>query len=217
MVGIQVAILSALATVCYLNALRLTTVAEVMAINATSPFLSGALAWLIIGERENWKVIVASFVALIGVIVMVGASMQNGNVAGAVLAFAMTLSLVLMIVIIRAKKSISLLPASCLSAFLSALVMLPLASPVVPVGITMFTLALFGVVQFGLGLILLTIGARYVTAIRSSLLSRLQTVLGPVWVWLAFNEVPPGSTLIGGSLIVAAAIASVLLASKPQR
>jgi drug/metabolite transporter (DMT)-like permease len=215
--GIQIAILSALATVCYLNALRLTTVAEVMAINATSPFLSGALAWLIIGERENWKVVVASFVALIGVIVMVGASMQSGNVAGAILAFAMTLSLVSMIVIIRAYKAISMLPASCLSAFLSALVMLPLTSPVVPTGNTMLNLALFGVIQFGLGLILLTIGSRYVSAIRSSLLSRLQTVLGPIWVWLAFNEVPPGSTLIGGSLIVVAAIASIFLATKPQR
>jgi len=42
--GLLAAILSAAATVCYLNALRLTTVAEVMAINATGPFISGALA-----------------------------------------------------------------------------------------------------------------------------------------------------------------------------
>src|SRR5262249_26738198 len=91
--GIAVAICSALATVCYLGALRLTTVAEVMAINATSPFVSGALAWLIIGERERWSAVVASFVALAGIAVMVGPDAIAGEIAGAALAFAMTLSL----------------------------------------------------------------------------------------------------------------------------
>src|SRR6266478_1554118 len=141
--GLLVAVLSALATVCYLTALRLTTVAEVMAINATSPFISGLLAWLIVGEKEHWKV------------VMVGPGAFGGHIAGAALALAMTLSLALMIVIMRAKKSISMLPASCLSAFLSALAAWPISSAAIPDGRAMFELALFGIVQFGLGLILL--------------------------------------------------------------
>jgi drug/metabolite transporter (DMT)-like permease len=215
--GLLVAILSALATICYLSALRLTTVADVMAINATSPFISGALAWIIIGERENWKVMLASLIALAGVVIMVGPQAMSRDWGGALLALAMTCALALMIVIMRVKKSISMLPASCLSAFLSAAVVLPFIHKAIPTGANMVNLVLFGTVQFGLGLILLTFGARRVTALRSSLLSRLQTVLGPVWVWMAFGEIPPTSTLVGGSLIVASAFAAALVAAKPDR
>jgi len=215
--GLLVAFLSASATVCYLSALKLTTVTEVMAINATSPFVSGALAWLIIGEKEDWKSISCSLIALVGVAIMVSQSTMSGNILGALLAFAMTLSLALMIVIMRLKRSISMLPASCLSAFLSAAIAWPFVDGPVPSGATMWFLVLFGVVQFGLGLVLLTIGTRHITALRSSLISRVQTVLGPIWVWFAFGEIPPATTLIGGILVVGAAVAAVLLANLRPR
>jgi drug/metabolite transporter (DMT)-like permease len=214
--GILVTILSALATICYLNALRLTTVAEVMAINATSPFISGILAWLVVGERERWQVILASLFALAGIIVMVGPGALRGQIGGALLAFAMTFSFALMIVIMRVKKSVSMLPASCLSAFFSSIAVWPIASATIPDRRTMVLLALFGIVQFGLGLILLTLGARLVTALRASLLSRLQTVLGPTWVWLAFGELPPATTLVGGSIVLASTVAVSLVGRGPD-
>jgi drug/metabolite transporter (DMT)-like permease len=209
--GLLVAILSAAATVCYLNALRLTTVAEVMAINATSPFITGILAWLIIGETERWPVILASLFALAGVVIMVGPHAMTGHFAGAVLGFMQTFFLALMIVIMRLKKSVSMLPASCLSAYLSSIVVWPVSSAAIPTGGPMLQLALFGIVQFGLGLIFLTLGARHIGALRSSLLGRLQTVLGPLWVWLAFSEVPPLTTMVGGSIVLASTIAAALV------
>ena len=212
--GLAVAILSALATVCYVIALRLTTVAEVMSIAATGPFLCGGLAWLVIGEKEHWATVVASVFALAGVIVMVGPGAFGGHIAGAAMAFAMTFSLALMLVLMRVKKSVSMLPASCLSAFLSALVVWPASSASIPSARTMVELALFGVTQFGLGLVLFTIGTRLITALRVSLLNRLQTVLGPIWVWLAFGEVPQPATLVGGTLVLASAIVATLVAQK---
>jgi drug/metabolite transporter (DMT)-like permease len=212
--GLAVAILSALATVCYVIALRLTTVAEVMSIAATGPFLCGGLAWLVIGEKEHWATIVASVFALAGVVVMVGPGAFGGHIAGAAAAFAMTFSLAIMLVLMRVKKSVSMLPASCLSAFLSTLVVSPASSASIPSAGTMVELALFGVTQFGLGLVLFTIGTRLITALRVSLLNRLQTVLGPIWVWLAFGEVPQLTTLVGGTLVLASAIVATLVAQK---
>jgi drug/metabolite transporter (DMT)-like permease len=209
--GIAVAILSALATVCYVVALRLTTVAEVLSIAATGPFLTGGLAWLLIGEKEHWATIVASLFAMAGVVVMVGPGAFGGHVAGAAMAFAMTSSLAVMLVIMRVKKSVSMLPASCLSAFLSSLMVWPASSWSIPAGKTLVELALFGVVQFGLGLILFTIGTRRITALRVSLLNRLQTVLGPLWVWLAFGEVPQPTTVAGGAMVLVSAIAASLI------
>jgi drug/metabolite transporter (DMT)-like permease len=209
--GVAIAILMALATVCYVVALRLTTVAEVVSIAAAGPFLSGGLAWLLIGEKEHWATIVASVFALAGVVVMVGPGAFGGHIAGAAMAFAMTFSLAVMLVIMRSKKTVSMLPASCLSAFLSSLMMWPASSGPIPSGQTMVELVLFGIVQFGLGQILFTIGARLIPALRTSLLNRLQTVLGPMWVWLAFGEVPRINTLVGGTLVLTSAIAATLI------
>ena len=67
-VGVMLA--SALGMICGISALRFTTVAEAMVIYATIPFMTAAIAWLVIGERPSWNTILASFVALCGVGVM---------------------------------------------------------------------------------------------------------------------------------------------------
>jgi drug/metabolite transporter (DMT)-like permease len=68
-------------------------------------------------------------------------------------------------------------------------------------------LALFGVTQFGLGLVLLTMGTRLVTAIRSSLINPLARA----WVWLAFGEVPTFATCIGGPIVVVAIVCEAVV------
>src|SRR5262249_48230121 len=145
---------------------------------------------------------------LAGIVIMVGSDAFIGQLGGALLALMMTFSMASMIVIMRVKKSVSMLPASCLSAFLSSIVVWPIASEAIPTGTTMFHLVLF--FRFGLGLTLLTLGTRHITALRSSLLHRLQTVLGPLWVWLVFAEVPPATTIVGGSIVLVATVAASL-------
>lgn len=204
--GPWIAFFSTFATICFLNALRLTSVAEVTIINATSPFITGVLAWLFIGERERWTTVVASLFAFLGVIIMFDPASSAGHLAGNLLAFAMTISLAAMVVILRHSRATSMLPAMCLSAFLCSIVVWPIANPGAASGMNFIYLALFGTIQFGLGL-LLTNGTRLVTAVRSSLIGRLQIPLAPAWVWLAFGEVPKFVTRVGG-LVVVAAIAS---------
>jgi drug/metabolite transporter (DMT)-like permease len=115
-----------------------------------------------------------------------------------------------MMVIIRIHRGTSMLPATCLSAFLSSLFVLPLATPSAAGGITLLYLMLFGAAQFGLGLLLLTIGTRMISATRSALIGSLETPLAPAWVWLAFGEVPSPSTCVGGLIVMAAVVAEVL-------
>ena len=67
-------------------------------------------------------------------------------------------------------------------------------------------MALFGTCQLGLGLVLLTFGMRRVPATRAALISLLDAPLAPLWVWLAFRELPPVATLIGGGIVAAAVL-----------
>ena len=67
-------------------------------------------------------------------------------------------------------------------------------------------LALLGIGQVGLGLALLTVGARLIPAAQVGLITLLEVVLGPVWVWLALNERPSTATLVGGVIVIIAIV-----------
>ena len=209
--GLLIALCSALATVCYLNAFRLSTVADVMVIDATIPFVTAGLAWLILGEREDRITLLATFAALAGVAVMAGPAIAGGRLLGDLLAFAMAVLMSLVLVLIRRNPGVSMIPAVALSAFLCSLIVLPFAQPLSISAENFGLLVLFGVSQFGLGLLLLAIGTPLVSATRGALIGTLQTPLGVLWVWLAFSEAPGAATLIGGLVVMAAVVADVVL------
>jgi len=213
--GVVISLCSAVATVCFLNALRLSTVADVLVIDATIPFLTAGIAWLVIGEREDWVTLAATVAAVVGVAAMMGAAASGGRVAGNLLAFTMAVLMSLVLVLIRRNPGISMLPAVGLSAFLCALIVLPFARPLAVSGEELLLLVLFGVSQFGLGLLLLALGTPLVSATRGALIGALQTPLGTLWVWLAFCETPGWLTLAGGAIVVAAVVCDIAI-RRPQ-
>jgi len=209
--GLVAAGCSTAATICFVNALRETTVADVLVINATAPFMTAGLAWAWTGARERWTTLAASLVALLGVVVTVGAALSSGHLFGNFLALLMTILISTMMVVIRRHRDVSMLPAAALSAFLCALVVWPWAEPASATGWNFFYLALFGTTQFGLGLLLLTTGTRLISATRSALVGALETPLAPALVWLAFDEVPPLATCLGGAIVLAAVVGDLLV------
>ncbi len=137
---------------------------------------------------------------------MCGAALSMGHVAGDVLALAMTALMALMMVVIRKIRQVSMLPAACLSAFACAVAVFPLAHPADVTTQDLLRLGLFGTTQFGLGLLLLTAGTRLISATRASLLGNLELPFAPLWVWLAFGEVPSQLASIGGGIVLAAVL-----------
>jgi drug/metabolite transporter (DMT)-like permease len=95
-------------------------------------------------------------------------------------------------------------PAVCLATVLAALVALPLSHPLSAAPSDFLFLFLFGAGQLGIGLALFTTGARQVPAAEAALMSVLETILGPLWVWLALGEDPGLHGLAGGGLVVTA-------------
>ncbi len=204
--GLIVAALSVLASYLYLAAFRHTTVADVSVIYATLPLVASGLAWLLLREREGWRAMAASMAALAGVALMTGGTVGAGRLTGDLLAFGMTVTFALMMVLIRRGRAVSMLPAVAVSCFLTSLLAWPFAQISGISGRAMFQLGLFGVTQLGFGLVLLTLGMRRVSAAQAALVALLDTPLAPVWVWLAFDEAPPALTLVGGAIILAAVV-----------
>ena len=66
--------------------------------------------------------------------------------------------------------------------------------------------SLLGCGQIALGLALFTVGARLIPVPEAALISLLEIVLGPLWVWIAHSEKPPLLTLAGGGVIIHAVV-----------
>ncbi|MGD0493473.1 MAG: DMT family transporter [Steroidobacteraceae bacterium] len=194
---------SAAGMIFYLAALRNTSVANVAVIYATAPFMTAALGWAMMRERPTTSALGASAAALAGVAVMVGFGARGGW-AGDLLALGMTLSMAVATVVARFSKDLPIVPTACLSALLSAVLAWPLGAPAGVSGRDLGLIALFGILNFGIGVPLFAAGARLLPAIETALLGSVEAPLAPLWVGLAIGEMPGRSTFIGGSIVFAA-------------
>ena len=212
--GVGFALCLAVASGAFIAALNHTTVARVLFVQAISPVLAALLARVLLGERTSARTAAAMALALAGVGLMLGAP-GEGDVAGDVLAVLMALAFALALVISRHRRDVSMAPATCLSQVFLLLAFAPFSTPSEIGGDDLLALAALGGGQIGLGLALLTVGARLITAAQVALISLLEVVLGPLWVWLAYRERPDTATLIGGAIVIAAIVLQTRAAPPP--
>jgi drug/metabolite transporter (DMT)-like permease len=203
--GIGFAVAVAAASGCFIVALNHTTVAHVLFIQAMAPVLAALLGWIVLGEAVSARTAIAMAVAIAGVGLMIGGPGGGGGV-GDLLSLGMALAFAVAIVISRHRRDVSMAPATCLAQVLLVLAFLPFATPGSIPGDDVLALAALGAGQIGLGLVFLTIGARLIPAAQVALITLLEVVLGPLWVWLAIDERPSTTTLIGGAIVILAVV-----------
>jgi drug/metabolite transporter (DMT)-like permease len=213
--GIAVALCVATASGSFIGALNHTSVARVLFILAVSPVLAALLARLTLGEPITRRTVLAMALALAGIAVMLGAP-GEGSLAGDGLSFVAAFSFAVMVVITRWRHDVSMAPATCLSQAILVAVFLPFADPGEIGGDDVGWLATLGIVQIGLGFGLLTVGARLIPAAQVGLITLLEVVLGPVWVWLALDERPSTLTLVGGAIVIVAIVIQTRGAPPPE-
>jgi drug/metabolite transporter (DMT)-like permease len=202
---LAVAALTAVASGTFIVALNHTTVANVLVLQATAPIVAAVIAWLALRESVSRRTVVAMAVALVGVGLMVGGP-GGAQGLGFVLSVVMTVAFALAVVITRHRRDISMAPAICLSQIFILVVAGPFAEPGTVESRDLLLIVLLGVGQMGLGLAFLTLGARLIPAAEVALITLLEIVLGPLWVWLAISETPATATLVGGVVLIAAVV-----------
>jgi drug/metabolite transporter (DMT)-like permease len=214
-VGWFAAVVNGVSMICYLAALRHTSVANVVVIYATAPFAAAALAFLLYRDRASRRTLATGLLALVGVAITVAGTPGSTGLIGDLLALGMMLGVAIFTIIARRYRDRSMVAAATASAWVGILIALPFTSSLHVSRVQVGQLALFGVTSFGLGLILYTIGARHLHAARSALISALDTPLAPLWVWIAFGERPAVASVIGGAIVIVAVVANILSEPKP--
>jgi len=206
--GVGMAVCFAIGSTCFIMALHRTSVANVLIIQSLSPFMAGLLGWIWMGERVAGRTWLAMGIALLGTAVMVSryfySTPAGGSLGGDLLAFAVALTFALATVLLRRRRQVQMLPAAALAAALTSATASAAATPGAAGVADLARLALFGAGQLGLGMIMFTAGARRIPVAEASLIAVLESVLGPVWVWLALGENPGVPSLVGGAMVLAA-------------
>jgi drug/metabolite transporter (DMT)-like permease len=208
--GIAIVALLGASSASFLAALNYAPVANVLFFQALAPIIAAALGTLL-GEPVSRRTWLAMVVALAGVAVMVGGP-GGASPLGQVLSLFTAVSFAATLVITRQRRDVSMAPATCLSQVLVFAAAVPFAH-LAPVGGKDLTLlATLGICQIGLGFVFLTIGGRLIPAGEVALITLLEIVLGPIWVWAFLSEQPAAATLVGGAIVLAA----VLLQAKSE-
>jgi drug/metabolite transporter (DMT)-like permease len=201
-----VALLAMIAISAYTASVMTTTIADVMVIYATLPFVAAAIGFLINGERVSARTLAASGAALAGIVIMVASGLGSGRLLGQGLSMLMTVAFGAMIVLQRRQPGASIIVVHCLGALGSGIFGLA-NSPLQAISLHDFAiLFVFGLTTIGLAFVLFMEGAKFIPSAEAGLISLLDVVLGPVWVFIAFGENPGLATIIGGAIVLAAAV-----------
>ena len=209
--GLAVALCFAGASSSFIVALQHTTVANILLIQAAAPLFAALMAWMIFGERVNLATWLAIAAVICGVAIMVSASF-SGEVSplGDGLALVIAVLFSTATVITRHAPNVRMTPAVCLGTLIACAASFFLSGGLAVGPADIGWLFLFGAVNLGMGLAMFATGARLVPAALAALVSTLEPVLGPIWVWLVHSEVPGTRTLIGGGIVFLALLVNIL-------
>ena len=192
-------------------AISLAPVAIVLVAVATVPIISVILSVLFLGERtslRSWGII---FTVMLGIVISVYGDLRGDidfnmqTVLGALLGLAVAFSLAINFIVVRQDRTVDFelaLGTGALIAGSSAFVLSPTATDVTLS--SAFIISLTGLIILPVSFVMLSRASRYTTASNVSMLMLLETVLGPLWVWMVIDERPSHLTIAGGAIVITA-------------
>jgi drug/metabolite transporter (DMT)-like permease len=207
--GLAVAAISTVASTTYIAALVETNAANVVFIIALVPVLTAVFSRIFIGEQIHVYTWAATFVALMGVALIVFDGLSTGNILGDLLALVCACCTASIFTIIRASRK-NLATSLALGSLLSAV----FAAAFNPINVSSLTavasmgfpswmwIALNGLIMVPLATSLMANGPRYLPSADVSMFFLLETVLTPIWIWMLFGELPSAAVLFGGTIVI---------------
>jgi drug/metabolite transporter, DME family len=194
--------------------IQATTIANAVFLFAASPFFTAILAWLILREEVRPATWAAIALAMVGIFIMVREGLAAGAMAGNVAALISALGFAIFTITLRWGRLSDMLPAVVLGGVFSivagALVAGQLGQPLlVPLPDILYAMGM-GAVTLAGGMVLYTLGSRVIPAAEAALLSNVEVMLAPIWVWLFLGETASTGTFVGGAVLMVAVIFNAL-------
>ena len=192
--------------VAFVVAMSNTTVANVVFIISTQTMFLAIFGFFYLKEKVSLTGALSIFLAMSGIVIMVGDSISSGSLFGNLVALAIPINFAILVMIIRKNKNLDMVPAIFYSGIFSLIYGFFLTESFQFTKHDLLMGFLLGVPQLALSFICITIGSRSVNSATVGLLMLMETLCAPIWVWLFLSEIPPLSVFIGGTVIIIAII-----------
>ncbi len=201
-------------------ALQATTVANAVFLYSAAPFFAALLGWIVLGERVALTTWAAMALAGLGIFVMIGGGIEGGRMDGNIAALISAAGFAVFSVSLRWGHVADSLPTVLLGGILSMIAAFGLA-PMMGQTVAAnahdiaVSMALGAVVLTG-GMVLYTFGSRALPTAELTLMSSIENILAPIWVWLLLGETASQSTLIGGAMVLIAVMGNAVMGARRQ-
>ena len=201
------------AFVGFIFSITMTTAAVTLFMLAAMPFIAAIVGYFFLGEVLRRTTLISMIIAFIGVCIMIINDTISGSVIGAIIGFISATGFALYTVTIRWKPETPKFTTVVLAGFFCAL----FSIFVLGLSFEPFTkmpkinsyLSLLHGAIVAAGLILYSLGAKYLPSAELALLSLMEVVGGVLWVWMpifGINEVPSLTVILGGAIITFAVL-----------
>ena len=200
--GIFYTISFAVCNITFLISIQNTNVANTLVMVAMAPMISAILGGIFLKEVPDKKTWVAILITFFSAIYIFYDSIQLGNFFGDFMGFVTATGLAVNAVLVRSAKDRDLLPSAVLGKLCVAIFAFFFVESFDLVGNDMIYIPLMCVLCVAIPFVLVTIAPRFIPAEEVNLFFLLETIIGPIWVWMIIKEQPSIETVQGGIVII---------------
>ena len=191
-----------LTNITFVVSIQNTNVANTLVMIAMAPMLSAILGGIFLKELPDKKTWVAIFITFLAAVYIFYDSLQLGNFFGDILGLITALGLAVGAVTIRSARKKNLVPAAVVGKLFVALFALLFIESFTLTNNDIIIVPLMCIMCVAIPFVLVTIAPRFIPAAEVNLFFLLETIIGPIWVWLIIKEQPSLETIQGGFIII---------------
>ena len=200
--GVAYSITFALTNITFIISIQNTNVANTLVMVALAPMLSAIFGLIFLKENPERKTWIAIIITTLAAIYIFYDSIQIGNFLGDIFGLITALGLAVGAVIVRSAKNRNLVPSAVVGKFIVALVAVFFVKNFELVNRDLIIVPAMCILCVAIPFVLVTIAPRFITAAEVNLFFLLETILGPIWVWMVIKEQPTIETIQGGLIII---------------
>ena len=201
-VGIFYAISFSICNITFIVSIQNTNVANTLIMVALAPMLSAILGAIFLKEMPSKGTWIAIFITFLAALFIFYDSLQVGNLFGNIMGFITAAGLAVNAVLIRYAKDRDLLPSAVMGKLGVAVFAFFFVENFNLNGTDQIYIPVMCIICVALPFVLVTIAPRFIPAEEVNLFFLLETIIGPIWVWLVVKEQPTLETIIGGAVII---------------
>jgi drug/metabolite transporter (DMT)-like permease len=192
-----------LTNITFVLSIQNTNVANTLVMIATAPMISAILGAIFLKEPPDKKTWISIIVTFLAIIYIFFDSLKLGNFYGDILGFITALGLAVGAITVRSAKEKNLVPAAVVGKLFVATFALFFIESFTLANKDLLIIPLMCILCVAIPFVLVTIAPRFIPAAEVNLFFLLETIIGPIWVWLIIKEQPSIETLQGGVIIIA--------------